>query len=196
MTFDGRIGLPAVDSPAVDSSVGRANTERRYRDGERIPVTGRRATRPGVRCVLAMAILAAAAGCGGGSSPAATRLRPAVTFGQLTVGGVQRTYRVYAPPTSGPRPPSALVVVLHGGAATVDDAVATTMFDQAAAANDFIVAYPQGTREEWNAGFCCGSAPARMVDDVGFLDSLSIVWNTTFRSTPSGCSLSGCRMGP
>jgi polyhydroxybutyrate depolymerase len=63
-------------------------------------------------------------------------------------------------------------VVLHGGAATINDAVATTMFDQAAAAGNFIVAYPQGTRGEWNAGFCCGTAPGRMVDDVGFLNQV------------------------
>jgi polyhydroxybutyrate depolymerase len=119
--------------------------------------------------VIGFVVAACATGAG---SPAAPTAQPAVQHRQLTFDGIVRQYRVYAPPTPGPRPPSALVVVLHGGAATIDDAVSTTMFDQAATAGNFIVAYPQGTREEWNAGFCCGSAPGRMVDDVGFLNQV------------------------
>src|SRR5205085_2912776 len=59
--------------------------------------------------------------------------------------------------------------VLHGGGNSVDDTVKTTGFDRAAADGDYMVAYPAGTRGEWNAGTCCGSAPSRKVDDVTFL---------------------------
>ena len=117
-----------------------------------------------------LGLLTVACSQGGGSS--LPPLRPAVQQVQFSYAGLMRKYRVYAPPTPGRRPPSALVVVLHGGAATINDAVATTMFDQTAAAGNFIVAYPQGTRGEWNAGFCCGTAPGRMVDDVGFLNQV------------------------
>ena len=61
------------------------------------------------------------------------------------------------------------MLVLHGGANSVEDTVKITRFDREAAAGDFIVAYPEGTRREWNAGTCCGSAPSRNPDDVGYL---------------------------
>ena len=82
---------------------------------------------------------------------------------------MDRAYRVFVPPTLDRRRPAPLVLVLHGGANSVEDTVKTTRFDREAAAGDFIVAYPEGTRREWNAGTCCGSAPSRNPDDVGYL---------------------------
>lgn len=126
---------------------------------------------------MAAVVVAAtvAAGCGGGggrSSPSGSGLTPAVQQRQITVDGVVRSYRVFAPPTVGTRPRTPLVVVLHGGADSVRSTVDTTMFDRQAEAGNFVAVYPQGTRLEWNAGFCCGSAPERKVDDVGFLDQM------------------------
>jgi polyhydroxybutyrate depolymerase len=83
-----------------------------------------------------------------------------------------RAYRVYVPPTLDRSRPVPLVLVLHGGANSVEDTVKITLFDREASAGEFIVAYPEGTRREWNAGTCCGSAPARKPDDVGFLTSV------------------------
>lgn len=117
--------------------------------------------------VAAGAALLMATACGGGGGSAAP---PApVQNGQLTVDGVVRNYRVFVPPELDRNRPAPLVLVLHGGGNTVDDTVKTTGFDREAAAGDFIVAYPEGTRREWNAGNCCGSAPERKPDDVGFL---------------------------
>jgi poly(3-hydroxybutyrate) depolymerase len=99
-------------------------------------------------------------------------LTPAVQQRQITVDGVVRSYRVFAPPTVGSRQRTPLVVVLHGGGDSVQSTVDTTMFDQQAEKGNFVAVYPQGTRLEWNAGFCCGSAPERKVDDVGFLDQM------------------------
>lgn len=125
---------------------------------------------PGLRCLAAstLAVLLAA-GCGGGTAPA---LPPAVQNGQLTVDGVPRTYRVFVPPTLDRSRPAPLVLVLHGGANTAQDAVKITGFDKQASVGEFIVAYPEGTRTEWNAGSCCGSAPQRNPDDVGFLTQM------------------------
>ncbi|MGH9126980.1 MAG: alpha/beta hydrolase family esterase [Acidimicrobiales bacterium] len=124
---------------------------------------------PAVGLLVPLALLAA---CGHSGGPAEPPPQPAVQMRQFTFDGVVRHYRVYDPPTPGARPPSALVVVLHGGAASIDDAVSTTMFDQAATEGNFIVAYPQGIDGVWNAKFCCGVAPGLGNDDVGFLNQL------------------------
>ncbi|MDQ6613946.1 MAG: polyhydroxybutyrate depolymerase [Actinomycetota bacterium] len=115
----------------------------------------------------------AVAGCAGssGSSPPPGP-GPAVQNRQFSIDGVVRSYRVYAPPTVGARRLSPLLVVLHGGGDSVTSTVDTTMFDRQAQASNYIVAYPEGTRLEWNAGFCCGTAPSRNVDDVGFLNQV------------------------
>ncbi len=110
-----------------------------------------------------------AAGCGGGTAPAPP---PAVQNDSLIIDGVPRTYRVFVPPTLDRGRPAPLVLVLHGGANTAQDAVRITSFDKQASLGEFIVAYPEGTRTEWNAGSCCGSAPERNPDDVGFLTQM------------------------
>jgi polyhydroxybutyrate depolymerase len=116
---------------------------------------------------LAMSLSAA---CGGGSgSPPPPG---PVQHGQVSVDGQDRTYRVFVPPTLDRSRPAPLVLVLHGGGNSVDDTVRTTLFDRQASDGGFIVAYPEGTRLEWNAGTCCGSAPSRKPDDVGFLSQM------------------------
>ena len=112
-----------------------------------------------------MLLSTACRGDGGDSAPP-----PApVQHGRVTVDGQERTYRVFVPPTLDRRRPVPLVLALHGGDASVDDMVRTTGFDKEALAGEFIVAYPEATLRAWNAGKCCGSAPRRNPDDVGFL---------------------------
>ncbi|HEX2048332.1 MAG TPA: PHB depolymerase family esterase [Acidimicrobiales bacterium] len=114
--------------------------------------------------VLAFVLSAACGGGGNGAPPEAP-----VRHGRVTIDGQERPYRVFVPPTLDRSRPAPLVLALHGGAAGVDDMVRTTGFDREALAGDFIVAYPEGTQRAWNAGKCCGSAPRRNPDDVGFL---------------------------
>ncbi len=120
--------------------------------------------------VVNLALLVTAA-CGSSGPPAPAPPAP-VQNGQVTVDGVVRTYRVFVPPALDRSRPAPLVLFLHGGGNSVEDTVRTTGFDRQAADGGFIVAYPEGTRREWNAGTCCGSAPSRKVDDVGFLTQL------------------------
>ena len=123
-------------------------------------MTGRRAA----GAVLTALLCAACSGGADAPPPPAP-----VQHAQVTVDGEARGYRVFVPPTLDRRRPAPLVLVLHGGANTVEETVRTTGFDKEASAGEFIVAYPEGTRREWNAGTCCGSAPRRNPDDVGFL---------------------------
>lgn len=88
----------------------------------------------------------------------------------ITVDGMERTYRVYKPkglPSSAP-----LVVVLHGATGTARFTEVGSGFNDKAARDGFIVAYPDGIGHTWNARGCCGTAYRTGVDDVGFLTAM------------------------
>ncbi|MCF7553221.1 PHB depolymerase family esterase [Pseudonocardia sp. WMMC193] len=80
-----------------------------------------------------------------------------------------RTATVVHPAAAGPGAP--LVVVLHGRGGTAS-AMRSLGFDDLAARDGAVVAYPQGVGRSWNAGRCCGTARSQGVDDLGFLDTL------------------------
>ena len=106
-------------------------------------------------------------------------------FLHLQAGGLDRTYIVHVPTTL-PKGPVPLVVVLHGGAGSAKGAVKQTHFDAEADKGGFIVVYPNGTGRSgflmrradrqgfytWDAGNCCGYAKDNHVDDVGFIRAL------------------------
>lgn len=114
-------------------------------------------------------VLLLSTACGGGRGGTTTAPSPSIENGRVAVDGQTRAFRVFLPPTLDRARPAPLVMVLHGGGNTVDDTVKATLFDRQAADGDFIAVYPEGTGRVWNAGTCCGSAPARKVDDVAFL---------------------------
>jgi len=93
--------------------------------------------------------------------------------------GRDRGYILRLPPglpADGTRVP--LVLVLHGGGGNGLITERMTGFTRKAAAEGFIVAYPEGSgrmRERlltWNAGHCCGHAMRTGADDVGFIAAL------------------------
>ncbi len=92
----------------------------------------------------------------------------------LTFGGLQRTYLVFVPPSYRNTNASSLVLFFHGGGGSGQQAQQSYGWDATAAANNFIVAYPDGTGvlKTWNGGGCCGSAVSNNVDDVGFVGAL------------------------
>jgi poly(3-hydroxybutyrate) depolymerase len=86
-------------------------------------------------------------------------------------GGLTRTALVHVPTGAGdPRP---VVLNLHGGG-NAESHRRWTRMDAAADRRGFVAVYPNGTGPTsgrllvWNAGTCCGRAPAQGVDDVGF----------------------------
>jgi polyhydroxybutyrate depolymerase len=83
--------------------------------------------------------------------------------------GRTRSYRLYVPPSLSPATPHALLVVLHSLHRTAASFERTTLLDRDAAANDAVVAYPDGTGRSWDAGTCCGYAVRHHVDDVSFV---------------------------
>lgn len=116
--------------------------------------------------------LTALAALGLAAGPAAAELR------SLNHQGRERTYIVETPAVAdGARLP--VVIVLHGGGGDASDAARMSGFSAKAAAEGFIVVYPNGTAQAfsrghytWNAGHCCGYAMRHHIDDVGFIRRL------------------------
>jgi polyhydroxybutyrate depolymerase len=87
----------------------------------------------------------------------------------LSVGGHDRTYRLYKPkelPASAP-----LIVMLHGGFGNGAQAEKSYGWNKLADSSKFIVAYPDGLNRGWNVngGGCCGRPAREGIDDVGFI---------------------------
>jgi polyhydroxybutyrate depolymerase len=113
---------------------------------------------------------------GAAHTPLALHPRPPIPGGlvpgQLVSGGMTRSYLLYAPPGLEHDRPVPLVLVLSGGGDTDSDMVQITQFDPVAQSEKFLVAYPEGFEESWDAGFCCAGAFTHHVDDVAFLQAL------------------------
>jgi polyhydroxybutyrate depolymerase len=91
----------------------------------------------------------------------------------LSVGGRDRSYRIYRPPTLSRQAKAPLVVMLHGALGSGAQAERAYGWDREADGHGFVVAYPDGIGRTWNAGgACCGRANRTGVDDVAFLDTL------------------------
>lgn len=87
---------------------------------------------------------------------------------RLTVEGRERSYRLLVPATAEPSAPA--LVVLHDAGGSIDSIATMTRFDGSAVSGGFAVVYPAAAAGgTWNAGFCCGPAPATGIDDLAFL---------------------------
>ncbi len=87
----------------------------------------------------------------------------------ITVGGRERSYRLYKPASVAA--PAPLVVMLHGGFGSAEQAERAYKWDELADSDKFIVAYPEGLHRAWNVngGGCCGRPAREGVDDVAFI---------------------------
>ncbi|MEQ1811496.1 MAG: PHB depolymerase family esterase [Terricaulis sp.] len=65
--------------------------------------------------------------------------------------GRARAMLMYAPPSYDPATPTPLVVVLHGRPQNATGIAQDTQWNAAAARHGFLVAYPEGINNEWNA---------------------------------------------
>lgn len=93
-------------------------------------------------------------------------------------GGPTRNYYLHVPASNTSTMPMPLMVVLHGRSWTATNFRKLSQFDVQADSKNFIVAYPDGNDQQWNAGNCCSFS---MVDDVSFIagiiDSVSSKFN-------------------
>lgn len=87
--------------------------------------------------------------------------------------GAARQYKVHVPPSYRPDIPMPMVFCFHGLTQNavmfcVDGAGMPAKADAAG----FLLVMPNGYRNSWNGGTCCGDAVTRKVDDVGFVRAL------------------------
>jgi poly(3-hydroxybutyrate) depolymerase len=84
-----------------------------------------------------------------------------------------RAYVLHVPPALSRDPGLAqgrpAMLVLHGLKSNPKDAASSTGFDRLADRDGDLVAYPEGVRDSFDAGLCCGDAVTYEVDDVTFL---------------------------
>jgi polyhydroxybutyrate depolymerase len=144
-----------------------------------------------LRPLAALTLIATAslalAGCG------ALRDNHAATGAEvrtLTVDGVDRSYRLYAPDELADDP--SLVVMMHGGLGSARQAEDAYGWNAEADSGGFIVAYPDGIRRVWNAGDCCGRSTA---DDVGFITALVDDLQAEFDVSPARTFATGMSNG-
>ncbi len=126
------------------------------------------------------AVLAALAGLVAGAgmaAPLAAALNPVRTGADSRVVlGTGRAYVLHTPPLLRRLPATAegrpAMIVLHGVKDTPEHFESVAGFRAYADRDGDLVAYPEGVRQSFNAGLCCGDASAYGVDDVAFLSDV------------------------
>src|SRR5262249_28723666 len=87
----------------------------------------------------------------------------------LPFGGLVRTYRVHVPPSYDGSVPVPLVVDIHGLGSNAEQQEAISGMRAESDAHGFLVVYPGGANDAWDAGTCCGNPT---IDGVGVLPVL------------------------
>ena len=89
-------------------------------------------------------------------------------------GSAIRSYILHVPPSYSSGTAMPLMISLHGHSWTAARFRDTTNLDQIADSKNFIVAYPDGEVNSWNAGNCCNVTGTNDVDFLsGLVDSIS-----------------------
>ena len=86
--------------------------------------------------------------------------------------GQKREYIIHIPDDLPPAEDVPVVIALHPLNNTASSFESYTKFSDKADQEGFIVVYPQGIGNSWNAGGCCDPAASQDVDDIGFIDAL------------------------
>lgn len=110
----------------------------------------------------------------------------------MSFGGVIRTYMYYKPTTWTPSQQLPLLIVLHGLTQTGGGVMDITQFNQLAESNNFIVCYPNGLNNAWNASM---NVTVSTADDKGFIETLVQYFQTNFNTNPQKQYLCGFSNG-
>ena len=105
-----------------------------------------------------------------------------------------RFYRIDLPQAPAGAP---LIVALHGGGGGADQFARNSGLSAPANGKGYAVLYPEGTGRAatWNAGYCCGQAQRRRVDDLAFLDAVIADAVRRFGLNPARVYLTGMSNG-
>ncbi|MGA2490269.1 MAG: PHB depolymerase family esterase [Anaerolineales bacterium] len=149
--------------------------------------------------LLAAILLISTAACGQAAAkpsvtPAAT-LQPGDSPRTLTVGGLERTYILHIPPGLDSLRPMPVVFVFHGYTENAVYIQTMTSFNEIADKNSFIVIYPNGINQSWNASGCCGEAVNKNIDDFAFVRQMLAELGTIIRVDPKRIYAAGFSNG-
>jgi polyhydroxybutyrate depolymerase len=86
----------------------------------------------------------------------------------LTHGGRSRSYLLHLPTGYDSTVALPLVLDFHGLSGTTSQQAGFSGFRAQSDKAKFLVAWPQGVGNSWNAGACCGTSQSEAVDDVAF----------------------------
>jgi polyhydroxybutyrate depolymerase len=111
-------------------------------------------------CLLAVCLVAV------GTASARAALVVGENQRGLPFGGLPRSYLVHVPRGYDGATPVPLVVDIHGLSSNADQQRALSGMRTVSDAEGFLVVYPEGWHNAWNANLCCGNTE---VDDVGFI---------------------------
>jgi polyhydroxybutyrate depolymerase len=101
--------------------------------------------------------------------------------GSINHEGQNRTFVYYKPSSWTSQNQMPLLIVLHGLTQTGPGVMDITNFNQIAEQNDFIVCYPNGISNAWNANM---NITVSTADDLGFIESLATFFQTNFNTNP------------
>jgi polyhydroxybutyrate depolymerase len=90
----------------------------------------------------------------------------------ITSNGLLREYDLYVPLGYNNDEPTPLVFDFHGLHANSELELKYSRMDLLAEEYNFIIVLPQGIKNSWNAGICCGYARNNNIDDVQFVSDL------------------------
>lgn len=100
---------------------------------------------------------------------------------QMTHNGISRNFYYYTPSNWNGTDELPLLIVLHGLTQTASGIMAITDFNVIAEDNNFIVCYPDGINNAWNANMNISVSQA---DDLGFIEQLATHFQTGFNTNP------------
>ncbi len=125
--------------------------------------------------VFAAVLFTAVIVSGPWKADAACGTTPAITPGKLTRislphGGMTRSYLIYVPQSAGRSTNTQLPLFLiyHGTPSDAELMAGYTNNQVLAEQKNYIVVFPDGYQNSWNAGGCCPPANTNNIDDVGF----------------------------
>ena len=113
-------------------------------------------------------------------------------LGSLTHNSEIRNYTYYTPSNWDGETSLPLLCVLHGLTQTGSGIMNVTQFNQLAEEGNFIVMYPSGINNAWNANMNVSVSSA---DDIGFIESLFQFFESTFHTIPERRYLCGFSNG-
>jgi polyhydroxybutyrate depolymerase len=117
-------------------------------------------------------------------------------YGQTTTSlehdGLTRGFSYYIPTSWNSEQEMPLLIVMHGLTQTGAGLMGITNFNDVAESNNFIVCYPNGENNSWNANMNVSFSQA---DDIGFIETLSEFFIDSFNIDPLRKYLCGFSTG-